>query len=107
MRVATLVLTISVAVPLAAQQSEPCTAHWTGAIELPAGKLAFTADLAKQPDGACGGTISIPQQNAVNVPLLSVVARADSVSFVISGVPGTPTFAGARSPKGARISPSP
>jgi CubicO group peptidase (beta-lactamase class C family) len=89
--------------PLAAQATTPCAGHWSGSIALPTGALAFDVDFTSQPDGRCTGDISIPQQGAKDVPLLNVLVRADSARFTISGVPGTPTFAGVRSADGRSI----
>ncbi len=89
--------------PLAAQATTPCAGHWSGSISLPTGALAFDVDFASQADGRCTGDISIPQQGAKDVPLLNVLVRADSARFTISGVPGTPTFAGVRSSDGRTI----
>jgi len=89
--------------PLAAQATTPCAGHWSGSISVPTGPLAFDVDFASQADGRCFGDISIPQQGAKDVPLLNVLMRADSTRFTISGVPGTPTFAGVRSADGRTI----
>jgi len=84
------------ALALLVQQADACTSHWSGAIDLPSAKLAFTADFTKTSNGSCRGTISIPQQNAKDVLLSNVDMRIDSVHFTIVGVPGSPTFSGAR-----------
>lgn len=89
--------------PLAAQSITPCAGHWSGSIALPTGALAFDVDFASHADGRCTGDISIPQQGAKDVPLDNVLMRADSARFTISGVPGTPTFAGVRSADGRSI----
>ena len=86
-----------------AQAVSPCAGHWAGAIELPTGKLAFDVDLTRQRDGTCAGDISIPQQGAKDIALLNVMARADSMRFTIAGIPGTPTFSGARSSDGKLV----
>ena len=86
-----------------AQQAEPSWAgHWTGSIQLPTGDLAFEVVLA--PAGEhWTGDISIPAQNASHLPLAAITARGDSLGFTIQGVPGEPTFRGARSADGTSV----
>ncbi|MBA3890815.1 MAG: serine hydrolase [Gemmatimonadaceae bacterium] len=88
-----------------AQRPAPdlCTGHWIGAIELPTMKLDFDIDLTRRPDGDCAGDISIPVQNARDVALADVTVRGDSIRFTMTGVPGSPTFAGARTADGRTV----
>ena len=67
--------------------------HWVGALELGAQSLDFDVDLAPEGDG-WKGDISIPAQGASDVPLVNVTIEGDQVSFIISDVPGDPTFNG-------------
>ncbi|HXY69298.1 MAG TPA: serine hydrolase [Gemmatimonadales bacterium] len=93
----------AVAAPARAQQPERTWAgHWTGAIQLPTGALAFEVVLA-QAGGSWTGDISIPAQNASHVPLTGITATGDSLGFAIQGVPGTPTFRGVRSADGTSV----
>jgi CubicO group peptidase (beta-lactamase class C family) len=99
---ATLVgATLVAAAPLNAQRPDLCAGHYAGSITLPPGPLAFDVDLARKADGSCGGDISIPAQNATDLPLANVRVAGDSVTFAIGGVPGNPTFTGTRA--GSRI----
>lgn len=67
--------------------------HWEGSIEIPGSPLAIDVDLAES-DGQWSGDISIPAQNAKDLPLGDIVVDGDSVSFSITGVPGEPSFSG-------------
>lgn len=80
---------------LAKGQATSFTGHWQGSIKLPTAELAFMVDL-RDSSGALAGRISIPAQNANNLPLSNLAARGDSITFVMQGVPGSPTFRGAR-----------
>ena len=87
-----------------AQAADPCSGHWVGAIELPGAKLAFDVDFAKKPDGSCSADISIPAQNAKDIVLTGVTVTAAGTKFSIPGVPGNPTYDGAREANGRTIS---
>jgi len=76
--------------------------HWTGAIQIPGQELAFDVDLADSA-GTLKGDISIPVQRLANLPLAQVAVRGDSLSFAIPGIPGNPTFHGARSSDGKAV----
>jgi CubicO group peptidase (beta-lactamase class C family) len=90
--------------PSAAQQTAPSFAgHWTGSIRLPAAELAFDVDLTQAGD-AWTGDISIPAQNARDLPLQRISVRGDSIGFTIQGVPGDPTFRGVRAADGSSVS---
>ena len=94
---------LAAAGPARAQQAQPSWAgHWTGSIQLPTGELAIEVVLA-QAGGAWTGDISIPAQNASHLPLTAIGVRGDSIGFAIQGVPGEPTFRGARSADGKSI----
>jgi len=76
----------------AAATAASASGRWTGAIELPGGKLAVAVDLQGGAPGS--GTISIPAQGAHDLPLGGVTVDGKAVRFAISGVPGEPTFGG-------------
>ncbi|MGH7562423.1 MAG: serine hydrolase [Gemmatimonadales bacterium] len=80
-------------VALQAQQTDRFVGHWTGAIRLPAQELAFDIDIAHGPSGY-SGDISIPAQNARDLPLSGLRIAGDSIRFAIPGAPGDPTMAG-------------
>ncbi|MDX2016163.1 MAG: serine hydrolase [Planctomycetota bacterium] len=77
---------------------EALRGRWTGAIMLPGQKLDVDVSFR-----ASGGTISIPAQQAKDLPLEKVSlgepgsgaeGQGRSVTFAIKGVPGDPTFRG-------------
>lgn len=73
--------------------------HWTGAITLPGQELAFDVDLVDSA-GSYHGDISIPAQNAKDLPLARIAVHGDSITFAMPGVPGDPTFRGLSSADG-------
>ncbi len=76
-----------------AQVAGGAAGTWTGAIEIPGSPLGVSVTLV--PDGASwSGTIDIPAQGAVGLPLRDVSVEGDRVSFSIADVPGDPTFTG-------------
>jgi CubicO group peptidase (beta-lactamase class C family) len=88
----------------AAAEEASIAGHWVGEIEIPGTKLGFDIDLALKPDGNWSGDISIPAQNAKDLPLGSLKIMGKEVSFEISGVPGSPNFKGTLSDDGQKIS---
>lgn len=78
----------------------PTTEHFAGAIQLPGMKLEFDVDLRQDEKGAWSGDISIPLQDAKDLPLAAVDVSEEKVSFRIEGVPGDPTFHGKRASDG-------
>jgi len=78
--------------------------HWVGEVELPGAKLGFEVDFTLKPDGTWSGDISIPMQNAKDLPLGNIVVKGKEVTFEITGVPGTPTLKGTVSDDGQKIS---
>lgn len=86
-----------------AARSDACSGRWAGAIEIPGSKLDFDVDLTRIVGGVCAGDISIPRQGAKDVALQDLRVAGDSVRFIISGVPGTPTFAGVVSADGRTV----
>ena len=76
--------------------------HWTGSITIPGQELAFDVDLVDS-TGVYHGDISIPAQNAKDLPLARIAVRGDSITFAMPGVPGDPTFRGLSSADGKTI----
>ena len=74
-------------------QALDAAGHWEGSIEAPGQPLVVMVDLAET-DGAWSGTIDIPAQGAVDLPLGGVAVEGATVRFTINGVPGEPTFEG-------------
>jgi CubicO group peptidase (beta-lactamase class C family) len=92
------------AAPEAAAEEPALAGHWVGEVEVPGTKLGFDIDFSLKPDGSWSGDISIPAQNAKDLPLGNITAKGKDVSFEIAGVPGSPTFKGALSDDGQKIS---
>ena len=89
------------AASLGAQQ-RTFAGHWAGSLSIQGQELGFDVDLAQ---GASGwsGDISIPAQGATDLPLMGITIAGDSISFAIAGIPGNPTFHGARSADGMTV----
>lgn len=88
-------LGLAVPLSLCAQQPRTFAGHWEGSIAIPGRPIAFDVDFADSA-GGLKGDISIPAQNAKDLPLQPITVAGDSITFVMPGVPGTPTFRGAR-----------
>ena len=74
--------------------------RWEGVIRTPGPGLNVTVRLTGAANGAWTGTIDIPAQAAYNLPLTLITISLPSVSFVMSGVGGSPTFTGTLSGDG-------
>ncbi|HKQ06525.1 MAG TPA: serine hydrolase [Blastocatellia bacterium] len=101
-----LMLAIGVAAaPLraAGAQDAKFIGHWEGAIQVPGTPLAMSVDFAAKAGGGLSATISIPAQNAKDIPLSDVSQTNTDIAFKISGVPGDPSFKGTLSADGAKI----
>ena len=86
------------ALGMATQSMAHVDGRWEGHIEIPGAPLQVKVVLEQDAD-AWQGTIDIPAQGAVGLPLSGIsVGRADDdgrpVEFAIRGVPGRPTFRG-------------
>jgi hypothetical protein len=92
------------ATPKAAAEEASIAGHWVGEVEIPGTPLGFDIDFTLKPDGAWSGDISIPMQNAKDLPLGNITVKEKDVSFEISGVPGSPIFKGMLSADGQKIS---
>jgi CubicO group peptidase (beta-lactamase class C family) len=102
---AILVVFVAFVAAGALRAAEPPTlaGHWEGAIELPGTKLDVDLDFALEA-GAWKGDITIPAQNARNLPLTGIAIEGAKVAFAIKDVPGQPTFKGEFAPDGLSIS---
>jgi CubicO group peptidase (beta-lactamase class C family) len=90
--------------PLAARPAEPGLAgHWSGSVELPGTKLECRLDFSRSADGTLTGSVTIPAQNAKDLPLGRIVVQAGEVSFAITGLPGDPVFKGTLDEAGLKI----
>lgn len=68
--------------------------HWEGAIVLPPGPMAIRCDFASGDGGKLQGTLDIPAQGAIALPLQEIEIDGAAVRFAIAGIPGDPRFAG-------------
>lgn len=98
-RVAALLLVLCLALPALASPA----GKWQGTIDLPGTKLGIDVDLVEGSSGAWSGDITIPAQGARDLALEKIAVAGTQVTFVISGVPGEPTFKGSLSDDGAKI----
>jgi CubicO group peptidase (beta-lactamase class C family) len=97
-------MTADADVPVAAAEESSIAGHWVGEVEVPGTKLGFDIDFTQKPDGSWTGDISIPMQNAKDLPLGNITAKGKELSFEITEVPGSPTFKGTLSDDGQKIS---
>jgi hypothetical protein len=95
---AALALTSS---PVHAAQGAGAAAHWKGNIALP-NELQIEVDLVKQ-DAGWAGALTVPAQGLSGVPLTNVAVDGKAVSFVVSQIPGSPTFKGTLSDDGTSL----
>jgi hypothetical protein len=89
------------AAPLSAQE-RTFAGHWAGTLAIQGTELGFDVELALTA-GSWTGDISIPAQGATDLPLTGITVAGDTISFAIAGIPGDPTFHGARSADGLTI----
>jgi hypothetical protein len=87
--------------PARAAQGAGAAAHWKGSIAVP-DELQIEVDLVKQ-DAGWAGAITVPAQGLSGVPLTNVTVDGKAVSFVVSQIPGSPTFKGMLSDDGASL----
>lgn len=83
----------------AQDETSPWAGHWEGSIEILNAPLAVEVSLV-QTDDAWTGTIDIPAQDAVGLPLTILRIDSETIEFAIADVPGDPTFKGRRSDSG-------
>ncbi|MGM0466611.1 MAG: serine hydrolase [Acidobacteriota bacterium] len=84
-------------------QPDSLTGHWEGSIDIPGMKLEILVDLSQESDGSWAGKISIPTQNAKNLPLENITVEGNDISFGMSGGPGEPVFKGTLSQDRSQI----
>jgi pimeloyl-ACP methyl ester carboxylesterase len=81
--------------PQVPSNAQPAWAgRWAGSIQTPGQPLRIVVRLRATPAGPTG-TIDIPVQGARGLRLENITIEAPRLTFTISGVPGSPTFAGA------------
>lgn len=77
--------------------------RWDGVIQLPGQELKIDLDFTAGTDGSIIGDISIPAQNAKDIPLNNITINDHEVKASITGVPGNPTFDGKIVGDGTRV----
>lgn len=90
---AAVLFAVLLAVPVLAQEAG-LAGHWEGTIEIPGQKMGINLDFTQEGD-TWKGDISIPIQNAKDIPLINIKLDGNAATFEIQGVPGNPTFKGA------------
>lgn len=95
-------LFVAVAFSVSAEEATP-EGFWQGNIVLPFQKLEVMVEIEKQ-DPSWSARIWVPSQHVRNIGLTDVSIDGSSVSFVIPGPPGDPTFDGTLSEDGQTIS---
>jgi CubicO group peptidase (beta-lactamase class C family) len=91
---ATLVIVALLGAAVAtAEEPTGIAGRWEGAIEIPGAALEVQIDLEPSEDGWTG-KISIPAQNARDLPLADITVDGNAVGFSIEGLPGDPAFQG-------------
>src|SRR2546425_10141937 len=55
-----------------AQSAADPSGHWVGTVDIPTGQIALEVDLLRSTGGQLSGTISIPAQRLVGLPLSKV-----------------------------------
>lgn len=78
---------------LAPSGNNRVSGSWHGAITMPEQALYISVHL-QQASGEWSGRIDIPQQRLTGFPLTNIKVEGDSITFVILGIPGEPTFDG-------------
>jgi CubicO group peptidase (beta-lactamase class C family) len=89
--------------PAFSAEPSPLAGHWEGAISLPGTPLQIFLDFSAKADAALVGTISIPAQNAKDLPLVGIEVNPPGAIFEIEGPGGKPTFQGFLSIDGATL----
>ncbi len=98
-----LILSASFTAPAIAGDAAEVFGKWKGQVNTPAKPLKFEIDLKKKTSGWTGD-ISIPIQGIKDMALSDITIEGDEVSFVMSSVPGNPTFTGTLDTGGEKIS---
>lgn len=98
-----LLALLTVAGPLAGQETPSPAGHWEGEIQVPGQGLGINVDLMEE-GGAWTGDISIPVQATEDFPLGEIGVDGPQVTFAMVGVPGNPKFEGTVSEDGQTLS---
>lgn len=83
-------------------QGPEVAGHWEGRIEIPGNTLQILVDFTAGEKGLTG-VVSIPIQQAKDLPLADIRREGDGIAFAIAGIPGNPAFKGKVSADGVAI----
>src|SRR5512143_2573767 len=94
---------VAASLPATAQEKSPFLGDWKGKISVAGQDLEIALHFTLDANKALAGTIDIPAQNATGLPLGNLKAEAQSITFVIAGVPGDPLFKGTLDASGKKL----
>jgi hypothetical protein len=86
-----------------AQTDSKAAGHWQGKIQLPRQELGITVDLARNPEGAWIGSMSVLGSSSVDVPLESIAVEGTAVRFA-ANLPERASFDGQLSEDASSLS---
>ena len=90
---------------VAAQEDEATIGSWEGKLDAPGeGQLTVVFHVARGEDGDLTGTFDSPDQTAAGFALSSVTFEDGTLTMVVSGIPGPPSFSGTLSGDGKVLS---
>ncbi len=102
-RVLGVLIAAAICVPTAAPQTANAAAHWEGSIQADGSAVPLVVDLSQGSNGAWSGTMSMPAQGAVDIPLSRIGVSGASVHFSMMDTPGSPVFEGKLSDDGKEL----
>lgn len=88
-----------------AEDAKPFLGTWNGYLSVMGQELEITLKFALDDDKAITGTIDVPAQGAVDIPLGDIKIEGKKISFIIDapGVPGEPAFEGELDETGKKL----
>lgn len=90
----TLILTLTVTVPLAGQASDDwAVGSWEGTLEAGPQTLQIIYHVDRTDDGDLTGTMDVPAQGATGIPLTTVTVEGQTLTMTFP-VPGGGTYEG-------------
>ena len=89
-----------------AQDAAPFIGNWNGTLSVAGMELSITLKFTLNEEKNITGTIDVPDQGAMDIPLASFEIDGKKITFMIDhpGVPGEPTFVGTLDDTGKKIS---
>ncbi|MCC5879788.1 MAG: nuclear transport factor 2 family protein [Idiomarina sp.] len=88
-----LLLALSLGSFQAVADSEILAGKWYGHITMPEGEMLIITDFSYD-DGGWAGTLDIPEQGGIGIPLYDFDVSDEQIAFSIQGLPGEPRFTG-------------